>query len=218
MAGGHFLEHYIKYFRTAEINNSFYRLPSKETFKQWREAVPEGFIFSVKASRYITHMKKLKDAGQPLADFMERAELLVDKLGPLLFQLPPHWHCNLQRLETFLDILPQNRMFAFEFRDESWFGLQTERLLAEKGAAFCIYDFNQQQSPLSLTADFTYVRLHGPGGAYAGSYDNAALDRWAEMFLSWSGRGIEVFCYFDNDERGYAVQNALKLKQLLGQG
>jgi uncharacterized protein YecE (DUF72 family) len=210
------LEYYAQHFQTAEINNTFYRLPEKETFARWRDSVPEGFRFSVKASRYMTHMKKLKDPAEPLANLGERVATLGDKLGPILFQLPPHWKPNIERLEGFLRALPQGRRYAFEFRDPSWFGKQTEDALAERGAAFCIYDFEGRQSPRSVTSDFVYVRLHGPDGAYTGSYGQEALTDWAESFSNWAGEGKEVYCYFDNDEKGYAAENALKLKEMLG--
>ena len=211
----HLLDHYVKYFQTAEVNNTFYQLPAKETFARWRDSVPDGFIFSVKASRYITHMKKLKDPEQPILTFIGRVKELGDKLGPILFQLPPRWHVNLERLKSFLNALPVDYRYAFEFRDPSWFGEQTEAALAERGAAFCIYDFEQRQSTRSVTADFAYVRLHGPEGAYQGQYDDATLADWAEAFSSWASQGKEVYCYFDNDEKGYAAQDALKLKELV---
>lgn len=209
------LEHYAKHFQTAEINNTFYQLPEKKTFIQWVNSVPDDFIFSVKASRYITHMKKLKDPDEPVSTFIDRVGVLGKKLGPILLQLPPKWNFNLQRLRGFLNALPENYRYTFEFRDPSWFTGQTEAALAEKGAAFCIYDFEQRQSPQSITADFVYVRLHGPDGAYKGKYDDRSLSDWAEAFLSWANEGKEVFCYFDNDEKGYAAQNALRLKELL---
>jgi uncharacterized protein YecE (DUF72 family) len=209
------LEHYVKHFQTAEINNTFYRLPEKETFAQWRDSVPDGFIFSVKASRYITHMKKLKEPEKAVGAFVERLEALGNKLGPILFQLPPRWQVNVDRLGRFLELLPGSHRYAFEFRDPSWFGDETDDLLAEKGAAFCIYDFERRQSPRSVTADFVYVRLHGPDGAYQGNYDDTALKDWAQSFSSWAGHGKEVFCYFDNDEKGYAALNALKLTELV---
>lgn len=209
------LEHYVKHFQTAEINSTFYRLPEKETFAQWRDSVPDGFIFSVKASRYITHMKKLKDPAKPVDTFIKRVEALGNKLGPILFQLPPRWQVNIDRLRRFLELLPGSHRYAFEFRDPSWFGKETEGLLAEKGAAFCIYDLERRQSPRPVTADFVYVRLHGPEGAYQGNYDDRALQDWAQSFSSWADQGKQVFCYFDNDEKGYAPVNALKLAELV---
>ena len=210
------LKHYLKYFHTAETNNTFYQLPEKETFTRWRYSVPDSFIFSVKASRYITHMKKLKDPEQPLANFFTGIKELGEKLGPILFQLPPRWHLNIERLRGFLRALPEGHRYAFEFRDESWFEKQTEEALRDRGAAFCMYDFEHRESPHSVTTDFVYVRLHGPDGAYQGKYDDQTLKRWAKDLSSWVNDGKDVFCYFDNDEKGYAAQNALRLKELLG--
>ncbi len=215
LSSGRMLEFYGKRFRTAEINNTFYQLPEKQTFVQWRGAVPEGFVFAVKASRYITHLKKLKAPETSLSTFLERTEALGDGLGPILFQLPPRWHCNLERLRSFLQGLPEGFKYAFEFRDPSWFGDQTAEALAEKGAAFCIYDFAGRRSPRTVTADFVYIRLHGPEGAYQGQYRDEALSGWAEAVSGWAGQGKDVYCYFDNDEAGYAVHDALKLKSMV---
>ncbi|MFO7772957.1 MAG: DUF72 domain-containing protein [Dehalococcoidia bacterium] len=213
---GSLLDHYLKHFTTAEINNTFYQLPKRQTFVHWRDSVPDGFLFSLKASRYITHMKKLKDPDEPISTLIGRIEVLGDKLGPILFQLPPRWKVNIDRLSSFLRALPEGYRYAFEFRDESWFGHETEETLRKRGAAFCIYDFEGRESPRSVTADFVYVRLHGPGGAYQGNYDEQTLMDWANAFLSWAAEGKEVLCYFDNDEKGYAPQNALRLKELTG--
>jgi uncharacterized protein YecE (DUF72 family) len=209
------LGYYIRYFGTAEINNTFYHLPGESTFTAWRDSVPDDFVFAIKASRYITHMKKLKDPGQSLSKFMQGVELLENKAGPILFQLPPKWGLNIERLREFLEALPAGHRYAFEFRDPDWFDDRVTEALAGKNAAFCIYDFNGRQSPRRLTADFVYVRLHGPDGAYKGTYDDTTLSGWAKAFLSWTAAGKEVYCYFDNDERAYAVRNALRLKELL---
>lgn len=210
-----FLGYYKDYFETAEINSTFYRMPPRETFRQWQSAVPEDFVFAVKASRYITHMKKLKEPQQPLANFFAGIDALEDRLGPVLFQLPPGWKRNLDRLGEFIDALPQGYRYAFEFRNPDWFGKATEDVLAAKGAAFCIYHLKDILSPQPATADFVYIRLHGPAGAYAGKYDYDTLSIWAEKVSSWAEQGKDVFCYFDNDEKGYAVQNALTLKEIL---
>src|SRR5215211_6295706 len=164
------LEYYADRFGSAEINNSFYRLPEKKTLRRWREAVPEGFLFSVKASRYLTHMKKLKDPLEPLERLLDRVSVLETKLGPVLFQLPPRWRSNPERLQALLEILPENHRYAFEFRDPSWFDGEVYGLLAEHGAAFCVYDLDGRTSPKEVTADFAYVRLHGPDGPYRGRY------------------------------------------------
>lgn len=210
-----FFPFYVRYFSTVELNNSFYGLPKPETFQQWRETSPEGFLFAVKANRYITHMKKLKDTQEALTDFLERASGLKEKLGPILFQLPPSWRLNLDRLKSFLGDLPQEHRYTFEFRNETWFDPRVYGLLRDRNVAFCIYDLNRKTSPLPATADFVYIRLHGPGGPYQGRYDLNALQDWANHIREWLSQGRDVFCYFDNDPHGYAVQNARELIEMV---
>lgn len=211
------LPFYAARFRTVEINNTFYRLPAAETFSQWRKATPEGFVFAVKASRYLTHMKKLKDPQEPLALLLEHASALGEKLGPILFQLPPRWRCNPQRLQDFLAALPAGHRYAFEFRDESWFDRRVCDALAEAGVAFCIFELAGLQSPREVTADFVYVRLHGPGGAYQGEYGNSGLAPWAAAISAWARQGKDVYCYFDNDQAGYAARDAPRLQAMVTQ-
>ena len=158
------LSYYLRHFDTVEINNSFYRLPTAECFCQWREATPAGFCFSVKASRFLTHFKKLKDPEQAVDKFLPRVAELKQKLGPILFQLPPRWPANPERLENLLAVLPRKLLYAFEFRDPRWHIPSIYEILRRHNAAFCIFDFAGFQSPLEITADFTYIRLHGPGG------------------------------------------------------
>jgi uncharacterized protein YecE (DUF72 family) len=210
-----FLEYYTRHFHTVEINNSFYQLPKKETLKNWRDIVPSDFIFTVKASRYITHMKKLKDAEKSLSPLLKRIDVLGDKLGPILFQLPPRWGLNLERLNDFLETLPSDFRYAFEFRDKSWLDPKAYEAIELLGAALCIYDMAGYISPKEITADFVYVRLHGPDGPYKGHYDAKTLSGWAGAFSAWFRQGMEIFCYFDNDEKGYAVWNALKLQDMM---
>ena len=215
LAPGEFLKFYQEKFQTVEINNSFYRLPSEKALIDWRENVPPGFIFAVKGSRYITHMKKLLDPEKSLAPLMERVPLLEDRLGPILFQLPPRWHFNAERLRDFLTALPRGYRYALEFRDPSWLNHEACRLLREHRAAFCMYEFAGRVSPKEVTADFVYIRLHGPGGAYQGRYQREPLAAWAADISAWSAQGKEVFCYFDNDEAGFAALNALELQEML---
>ena len=210
------LAYYAGIFDTVEINNSFYRLPSEETLRDWAERTPPGFVFACKASRYITHMKKLKDPDQSLASFLDRIAVLGDKLGPVLFQLPPRWRPNAARLEAFLEALPGDRRFTFEFRDPRWNEPEVLRLLERHGAAFCCFDLGGTRSPIQVTADFAYIRLHGPGAPYRGSYDDACLADWAERIATWQADGLDVYCYFDNDERAYAPANARSLLAMLG--
>jgi uncharacterized protein YecE (DUF72 family) len=207
--------YYRNFFHTVEINNSFYQLPEKKTFEAWRKAVPPEFVFAVKGSRYITHMKKLKDPKKSLAKFLPRIEILKEKLGPVLFQLPPRWRFDSERLDSFLEALPKKFRAAFEFRDPSWFRDEALETLRKHGAAFCIYDLAGFQSPKEVTADFVYLRLHGPGDKYQGKYSPETLAGWADAFSAWRREKKEIFCYFDNDQAGYAAQDAVKLQEMV---
>ncbi len=213
------LAYYAGCFQTVEINNSFYRLPEKKTLRRWLERVPADFLFSFKANRYITHMKKLKDPGQPVSRMMDVANSLGDHLGPVLFQLPPRWNVNSERLLNFLKALPPGYRYAFEFRDSSWHVPDVYNALGEAGAAFCIYEIGGLVSPRQVTADFVYIRLHGPETEpYRGRYSTETLAGWAGALSSWSGEGKEIFCYFDNDEAGYAALDAARLQGMLKKG
>ena len=207
---------YTQHFDTVELNNSFYRLPSREAFENWRDSTPKGFCVAVKANRYITHMKKLKDPEAGLSNFLPRAEALEKKLGPIAFQLPPNWNCDTGRLAEFLEHLPKGQRYSFELRDRSWHTVEVYDLLRRYNAAFCIYELAGFQSPLEITADFTYIRLHGPKErAYQGSYSRASLMKWARRIGELCEELKSVFLYFDNDEAGYAARNAAQLKRLL---
>jgi uncharacterized protein YecE (DUF72 family) len=212
------LPHYADYLQTVEINNTFYHLPQKATLKRWKDAVPADFIFAIKGSRYITHMKKLKDPSGGVPALLEVIRVLGKKMGPILFQLPPRWRINLKRLDTFLHFLPRDFRYVFEFRDSSWFTDGTYGTLGKWGAAFCIYHLAGQLSPKEVTTDFVYIRLHGPKGAYKGQYERKTLSGWAGAFSSWQRQGKEIFCYFDNDQGGYAAQDALRLQKMLSKG
>lgn len=213
------LSYYAQRFETVEINNSFYHLPTAETLHLWADDVPTGFRFAAKASRYLTHMKKLKDPQPALDTFLSRMEALGGKLGPILLQLPPHWRCDLQRLESFLAILPGRsgaHRFAFELRDPSWQTPPVLELLTRYRAANCIFDLAGVPSVAALTTDFAYVRLHGPTGPYRGSYTHQALASWAERLRAWRAQlTAGIYVYFDNDEAGYAARNALELRALV---
>ncbi|MGE5489557.1 MAG: DUF72 domain-containing protein [bacterium] len=210
------LAFYLEHFDTVEVNNSFYRLPALETFENWKAASPPGFLFAVKGSRFITHMKKLKDPEPSSRKFFDAVAGLGSKLGPILWQLPPFWQVNAERLDEFLSVLPRRRRYAFEFRNETWFTGEVSAILKRHKAAFCIYDLDYRQSPRTVTADWVYVRLHGPDGKYSGSYPDDALKEWARQFDEWTREGRDVYCYFDNDQAGYAVRNALRLRELVG--
>jgi len=215
MQASDFLDFYVKHFDTAEINNSFYNLPEGKTLRQWRDTVGEHFVFSVKASRYITHMKKLKEPKKSLSTFLRRLGSLGDRMGPILFQLPPRWKVNPERLRSFLKMLPDDKKCTFEFRDHSWFEDEVYEALTEYNTAFCIYELAGNISPLEVTANFVYIRLHGPGDAYEGTYPTRTLNKWAKNISDWIKDGKAVYCYFDNDQAGYAAQNALKLQEIV---
>ncbi|MGE0406907.1 MAG: DUF72 domain-containing protein [Candidatus Korobacteraceae bacterium] len=204
---------YCQHFNTVELNNSFYRLPSAEAFANWRAVTPRSFLFAVKASRFLTHMKKLKDPESSLQQILDNAEKLGEKLGPILFQLPPGWGADPQRLLELLKLLPRKHRFAFEFRDRSWHSKRILNLLRAHNAAFCIFELEGFRSALEITADFAYVRLHGPGGRYQGNYSSATLHMWARRIIGWSHNLRAVYVYFDNDQAGYAPANALKLRE-----
>ena len=215
LPAGERLAWYAGRFASVEVDSSFYRLPGADTVARWRAAVPEGFVFSVKASRLITHLKKLKDPERTLPPFLERIAGLGDRLGPLLFQLPPRWGRDPGRLDAFLAALGGRHRAAVEPRDPSWWHPEVYTVLRRHGAAFCIHDLGGRQSPVEVTADFVYLRLHGPDGPYQGSYDDRALAAWAARIRAWAGEGRAVYGYFDNDEAGYAAHDAGRLLALL---
>ncbi|MCL7744130.1 DUF72 domain-containing protein [Guyparkeria hydrothermalis] len=205
------LSFYAERFASVEINATFYRLPSEATLDAWRQAVPSDFRFAVKASRYITHMKKLKDPLESTGAFFEKIERLGDRLGPILFQLPPRWRVNPDRLAAFLEALPSGHRYAFEFRDPSWWTESVTDLLVEHRAAFCLFDLEGEAPPGWTTADFVYLRWHGSDGRYQGRYSDATLDDWAERIRGWVAAGRDVYGYFDNDAEGQAPEDAARL-------
>ena len=209
------LRFYAERFDTVEVNGTFYRLIETATFLRWREATPAGFVFACKGSRYLTHMKRLKEPDRGVARFFERVQALGDKLGPIVFQLPGRFKPDRARVAEFLAALPVGRRYAFEFRDPAWFQPEILEVLAARNVALCLYEFAGQHAPLEVTADFVYIRLHGPGGAYQGSYGDAALRTWAKRIRGWCKAGRDVYCYFDNDDSGYAPHNALRLRDML---
>ena len=209
------LRYYAGKLSCVEINNTFYKLPAAETLRSWSSHTPADFVFAVKAWRVITHRKKLKNCKDTVDTLLELSATLKDKLGPVLFQLPPHWYCNAQRLREFLGLLPEDYRYTFELRDPDWHNDEIYALLIEHNVAFCIFELGDVRSPQVCTADFVYIRLHGPQGPYAGSYSARALRRWAEKLSGWQAQGKDVFIFFDNDEAAYAVKNALLLDKLL---
>ena len=209
---------YARTFDTVEINNSFYHLPSLKTFDAWREAAPKGFCFAVKGSRFITHMKKLRDPESSTDKFFLGVERLQKKLGPILFQLPPRWDLNIDRLREFLEALPGEYRYVFEFRDERWLVAEVYEMLRRHNAAFCIHDFADMKVPREVTADFSYLRFHGPTSAkYAGSYSRPELLQWARWIKDHRSKLRSIYAYFNNDIGGEAVKNAVTLKQLVNE-
>lgn len=215
-AAAKMLAFYVKHFDTVELNNTFYRLPPETAVADWRESTPATFLFAAKGSRFITHMKKLKDPEVALERYFGQISGLGRKLGPIVFQLPPFWTRDLDRLAAFLAALPKGHRYAFEFRNDTWHSAETYAVLERHDAAFCPFDIAGYRSPVLLTADFAYVRLHGPGpGPYQGSYSDAALAGWAGRIREWSRNLKAVYFYFDNDMAGFAVRDALRLKTLV---
>ncbi|HCF29238.1 MAG TPA: DUF72 domain-containing protein [Cyanobacteria bacterium UBA11049] len=215
LAGEQQLPFYAQHFSTVEINFSFYRLPERSTFETWRSQTPDRFLFAVKGSRYLTHMKKLKDPEEPLARLMKRASGLQAKLGPILFQFPRQWSANCDRLQSFLELLQTypNQRYTFEFRHPSWLASPVYRLLEHTGAALCLPISPDVPLDLHLTAPWTYFRMHqGQSGV---AYSEAELVHWAGEIRSFLSQNIDVYVYFNNDPDGHAIDNAKRLSDLL---
>ena len=209
------LEFASRQVNSIEINGSFYSLQRPASWKAWHDETPEGFVFSVKGSRYLTHMLKLSRLDEPLSNFFAQGLLaLEEKLGPILFQLPPRWKLNVERFAEFLEALPVEHKYVFEFRDESWFVPEVYRLLRKYNAAFCVHDFADMKVPNEVTAKFAYIRFHGPTSAkYWGEYSDTQLQAWTERIAAWPVTA--VYAYFNNDPGGAAVINAMTLKTLV---
>ena len=212
------LRHYSSVFDTVEVNNTFYRLPEANTFTQWKRETPRGFLMAVKASRFLTHMKRLKDPAEPIERLFSRAAALGPRLGPVLYQLPPNFHLNLQRLDAFLCALPRtiNRRpvhHVFEFRHPSWYVSETFQLLERHGATLCLHDKRGSAIFEPFIGPIAYVRFHGTSGHYAGSYPDARLERWAGILgEQWKNRR-QIYAYFNNDPGAVATENAQTLRK-----
>jgi uncharacterized protein YecE (DUF72 family) len=210
------LEHYASQFESTELNGVFYRTPSLEAVKGWRDQTCDDFVFAWKASKFITHWKRLSEKSvNSLALIEERLVLLGEKAGPVLFQLPPQFEADAERLASFLKLLPGKRRYSFEFRHPSWYQPAIFRLLSRQNIALCLSDHHDAPAPWKRTADFVYIRGHGPGGRYKGHYRSQTLSEWTTRIRSWRKQGCDVFVYFDNDQKSAAPTDALKLKQLL---
>jgi uncharacterized protein YecE (DUF72 family) len=208
------LEFYVRQFSTVEVNNSFYRLPSVEAFRAWRHRTPQDFVFAIKASRFITHVKRLRNPRAPLRLLLRRATHLEAKLGPILFQLPPRFTIDLERLETFLRALPPARRCVMEFRDPSWHVPEVYDLLHRYGAGYCIMIAPKLPCEPIVTGRLLYARFHSPGGAGPG-FGRRRLRGWARRLDALLRHADAGYIYFNNDAAGAAIEDARTLADLL---
>ncbi len=209
------LQYYSRSFNSVEINSSFYHLPTEKTILNWHSSVPDGFRYSVKVSRYITHIKKLSGSLDAIANFTDRVNHLAQRLGILLFQLPPGMRRNDEKLESLLMQLSPRYKYVFEFRNRTWMDDDIFALLSKYNIGFCIYDLPGYTSPTIQTSDFIYIRFHGSNGLYSSCYSDSELAKWAKNIKGISRNASSIYIYFNNDFEAYAVQNAIKLRQLL---
>lgn len=207
------LEHYASEFPGVEVNNTFYNLPAEKTFADWAARTPEGFVFVCKASRFITHVRRLDDVAGPITRFVERASLLGEKLGPVLYQLPPSMGRDDARLAAFLDVLPVHPPAAIEFRNDSWYDPAVFDALRERDVALCVADSPKHRTPISATASWAYLRLHGL--EEEASYGEEGLDEWAARVARFAATCEPIYVFFDNDRDGNAVRDARMLTQKL---
>jgi uncharacterized protein YecE (DUF72 family) len=216
VARSKWLDFYGNHFDTVEVNATFYRLPGAKTFHEWYRRTPENFLWSVKASKYLTHTKRLKDPEEPLSRLYEAAQGLKEKLGPILFQLPPSLSFDRDLFISFCESLGRSNRHVLEIRHKSWIHHSVFEILKENNIAFCISDTaGRYPYHEEITADFLYIRLHGSQKLYASEYSEAELQAWARKIRDWS---MDTYAYFDNDFQGYAVENAKRLKKILSIG
>lgn len=208
LAQARWLEHYADRFRTVEVNNAFYRLPEVYTFEAWKDRTPEDFVVTVKASRYLTHIRRLKDPAEPVHRLMSRADHLGTKLGPVLLQLPANFGIDLDALAETLDRFPHGTRIAFEPRHDSWYTDETADLLARHQAAFCLSDIPGRRAPRWRTTDWGYLRMHQGRAAPAPCYGRTALRSWAERLADLWSPAEDIYVYFNNDGGGCAVRDA----------
>ncbi len=204
---------YAQHFNTVELNNSFYRQPPRERFIAWRDQAPPGFLFAVKGSRYVTHIRRLAVEQKSIGLVVEAALGLGDKLGPILFQLQANFHQDLERLERFLGMLPRDVRFTLEFRHDSWLVPAVFELLRAHRIALCIPDHPKFPKSFEITSDFTYIRMHLP--PHGLGYGRRALEPWEDRVMEWRRRGLDVLVYFNNDMEGHAVKDAKTLLSLV---
>jgi len=208
------LPYYAERFQTVESNNAFYRLPERRTFETWARRTPDDFVMAVKVSRYLTHIKRLKDPAEPVERFLSRAAGLGSKLGPALLQLPPHLQVDLGRLRETLEQFPPHARLAVEFRHESWWNDEVRGLLENHGAALCLADRYRPLGPLWATADWSYVRFHSGGAQPRGCYGREALAEWVKRIAERWPAEAHVFAYFNNDGHGCALRDAITFAEL----
>jgi len=205
----------VETFDRVEINNSFYRLPECATFAAWRQRAPRGFEFAVKASRFLTHMKKLKDPDEPIDRLFTRMRALGTHLGPVLYQLPPGWKADVERFAHFLEVLPRDVRHVVEFRETSWYSPDIFRLMERRRVALCLHDMQGSATGRERIGPFVYVRFHGATAKYGGGYTAARLSTWAEWLNEQRSKGCDVYAYFNNDVGGHAPRDAVTLRRLL---
>jgi uncharacterized protein YecE (DUF72 family) len=203
---------YAERFDTVELNATFYRLPGRPTWEAWRRKAPDGFRFAAKASRYMTHVRRLREPAEPLERIWDGARRLGEHRGPVLYQLPPRWRPNVERLAAFLDAVPADPGQAIEIRDARWYVEDILGLLERRGMSLCFHDMVGSVPPFRITGPIVYVRFHGPDGTYSGRYSDATLDAWAERIGGWADAGRPVWAYFNNDIGGHAVVDAERLR------
>ena len=210
------LSYYVERFRTVELNNTFYRMPTETAVANWAGQAPPDFLFAVKGSRYVTHTRRLRDCAESVGTFCETVRKLGTHLGPILWQLPPTLLRDDSLLTDFLAALPRDVSHTVEFRHGSWWGEPVYDLLRESGIAFCLYHMESTSTPVIATADFTYLRFHGPEIRYGGRYDSATLREWADGIRKNCAEISRAFVYFNNDIEAHAVANAEEFRTLLG--
>jgi uncharacterized protein YecE (DUF72 family) len=210
--------YYRERFDTVELNAPFYHIPQPRTAERWRIETPRDFTFAVKGSRFISHNTKLNDPEEPLERFFEVMDRLGAKMAVVLWQLPPSWGFNAERLDGFLRAFrarERNRRVCFEFRNPQWYAPESLAILRRWEAGFCVYELAGHASPIEVTADFAYVRLHGNAGRYAGEYGERGLAPWAGRIRGWLDAGIDCFAYFDNDHAAAAPRDAVLLRRMV---
>jgi len=212
----HHLAYYATQFVTAELNGVFYRTPSLEAVRGWRDQSPDDFVFAWKASKFITHWKRLSDRSRNSLDLIEeRLEILGPKAGPVLFQLPARFEADADRLASFIRLLDTKRRYAFEFRHASWYSEDIYKILRKHDIALCISDHHDAPAPWLTTAKHVYVRGHGPDGTYKDHYPDTALKKWARAIAAWYRQRRTVYVYFDNDQKSAAPADASRLRDIL---